>query len=150
CDDSRSAPRILRSIPGQLHSCEPGRKSRSSSEAMKNPKYASPRSLKKRLDILCPQQRYRDRSRASRIFSVFRRIACEAYPGTRVGLAIAGRSSEGPAGGIWVESKLRAGFTFFFLRCPGRNVHGRTPLDLCCWKVLRHFSGFQLISVWLS
>jgi chemotaxis family two-component system sensor kinase Cph1 len=55
-----------------------------------------------------------DPKNAERIFSVFRRVYNDEYPGAGVGLAISRRIIERHAGRIWVRSKLGQGATFFF------------------------------------
>ena len=62
-----------------------------------------------------------------RIFSTFKRIHNEVYPGPGVGLAITKHVVERHGGRIWVESELGRGATFF-VALPKVDEHGARPV----------------------
>jgi len=55
-----------------------------------------------------------DPRHSERIFSIFKRVNREAYPGPGVGLAIARQIVEQHGGRIWVESELGSGTAVYF------------------------------------
>ena len=53
------------------------------------------------------------------IFESFTRVAGKGYKGSGIGLAIVKKIIDKHEGGIWVESTLKQGTTFYFYTLPG-------------------------------